>query len=164
MRLAKAGVKSSAWFLLPILFFTVEPLAISTWKTFTENADWLERTLALAPFVLGCAAPVLLLLIVYYERRARTGTNQALFLYFRYHAIPNPVFQRRRRLESRIAVQFNSRVVTTADAAAIATSPMTAIAPNTKVRSPVTGLVIPTSCPPGADLRHSPSSISPPAQ
>jgi hypothetical protein len=75
MRLAKAGGKSSAWFLLPTLLFTVVPLIISTWKTFAENTDWLERTLALAPFVFGFAAPVLLLLVVYYELRARTGTH-----------------------------------------------------------------------------------------
>jgi hypothetical protein len=71
-RLAKAGGKSSIWFLLPTLLFTVAPLAITIGSMFAQDVSWMDRVTALVPFVIGFAAPVLLFLAVYYELRVRT--------------------------------------------------------------------------------------------
>lgn len=71
-RLAKAGGKSSLWFLLPTLLFTIMPIAMKIWNTMTENADWLDRLSGLFPFILSFGAPIVLLLLVYYELRRRT--------------------------------------------------------------------------------------------
>jgi hypothetical protein len=72
-RLAKAGGKSSVWFLLPTLLFTVVPLALKIWGTFTQpDVSWVSRATALVPFVIGFAAPVLLLLVAYNALRVRT--------------------------------------------------------------------------------------------
>ena len=76
-RLAKAGGKSSIWFLLPTLLFTVVPLIITVWSTFTQDTGWLDRMASLVPFVLGFAGPVLLLLVVYYELRKRARGDLA---------------------------------------------------------------------------------------
>lgn len=73
-RIAKAGGKSSAWFLLPTALFTIFPLSITIWNAATKDTSWLDRTLALGPFFLGFAAPVILLLVVYYELRKRNPT------------------------------------------------------------------------------------------
>lgn len=74
-RLARAGGKSSVWFLLPTLLFTVVPLIVTLWRTFTLDTSWMDRIVALVPFVLGFAAPVLFLLAVYYELRKRTRVD-----------------------------------------------------------------------------------------
>ena len=71
-RLAKAGGKSSLWFLLPTLAFTVIPIALMIWRGITENASWLDRLVMLTPFIVGFGAPILLLLLVYYELRKRS--------------------------------------------------------------------------------------------
>lgn len=42
-RLAKAGGKSSLWFLLPTMVFTVIPIALMIWRGITENTSWLDR-------------------------------------------------------------------------------------------------------------------------
>jgi hypothetical protein len=70
-RLAKAGGKSSVWFLVPTLLFTVVPLAVTIWSAFAQDASWLDRVRSLVPFTLGFAAPVLLLLVVYNALRVR---------------------------------------------------------------------------------------------
>jgi hypothetical protein len=70
-RLAKAGGKSSVWFLLPTLLFTVVPLALTIWGAFAQDAGWMDRARSLVPFVMGFAAPVLLLLVVYNALRVR---------------------------------------------------------------------------------------------
>lgn len=75
-RLAGAGAKSSLWFLLPTLLFTVIPVVIMVSATFSREADWVDRFAALAPFVIGFALPVLLLLVVHYELRKRTAMLQ----------------------------------------------------------------------------------------
>ncbi len=72
-RLAGAGAKSSLWFLLPTLLFTIVPVVIVVWSTLNRDAGWLDRLYALTPYVIGFALPVLLLLLVYYELRKRTG-------------------------------------------------------------------------------------------
>lgn len=71
-RLAKAGGKSSLWFLLPTLIFTLLPITLMIWRGITENASWLDRVTMLAPFVIGFGAPIILLLLVYLELRKRT--------------------------------------------------------------------------------------------
>jgi hypothetical protein len=75
-RLAKAGGKSSIWFLLPTLLFTVVPLALTVWSSFAQDASWMDRATAILPFVIGFAAPVLLLLVVYNALRVRTRGDQ----------------------------------------------------------------------------------------
>lgn len=71
-RLARAGGKSSIWFLLPTLLFTVVPLIITVWGAFAQDVSWTNRATELVPFVMGFAAPVLLLLVVYHTLRVRT--------------------------------------------------------------------------------------------
>jgi hypothetical protein len=71
-RLAKAGGKSSLWFVLPTIIFTVIPIALMLWRGFTENLSWFDRLVMLAPFIVGFGAPIVLLLLVYYELRKRS--------------------------------------------------------------------------------------------
>jgi len=71
-RLARAGGKSSIWFLLPTILFTIVPLALKVWHTMSTDTGFLDHILSLAPFVVGFATPVVLLLVVYYELRRRT--------------------------------------------------------------------------------------------
>lgn len=42
------------------------------WRGITEDASWLDRLIMLTPFVVGFGAPILLLLLVYYELRKRS--------------------------------------------------------------------------------------------
>ena len=72
VRLARAGGKNSFWFLLPMLLFTVLPIAFVVWRAVTEDVSWLDRVVKLTPFIIGFGAPIVLLLIVYYELRKRT--------------------------------------------------------------------------------------------
>jgi len=72
-RLARAGGKSSFWFLVPTLLFTVIPIVMMIWKTMSESTAWFDRAVALAPFFVGFGAPIVLLLVVYYELRRRTS-------------------------------------------------------------------------------------------
>ena len=72
VRLAKSGGRSSAWFLLPTLLFTALPLLFTLWKSLGQQVGWMDRAIALLPFVMGFVAPVLLLLAAYYELRGRT--------------------------------------------------------------------------------------------
>jgi hypothetical protein len=71
-RLARAGGKSSLWFLLPTLLFTVVPIAMNIWNAVTGTTSWLNRLSGLIPFILSFGAPIILLLLVYYELRRRT--------------------------------------------------------------------------------------------
>jgi hypothetical protein len=71
-RIAKAGGKTSAWFLLPTVLFTIFPLSYKVWKTATQDASWLDRGIGFGPFIIGFVAPVILLLVVFYELRKRT--------------------------------------------------------------------------------------------
>jgi hypothetical protein len=74
-RLARAGGKSSFWFLLPTLLFTVLPIAFTVWKVITEDVSWLQRIIGLAPFIIGFAAPILLLLVAYFVLRRRVSND-----------------------------------------------------------------------------------------
>jgi len=71
-RLAKAGGKSSFWFLLPTLLFTVGPIVMTVWRALTNETRWTDRLLSLAPFFVGFGLPIILLVLVYYELRKRT--------------------------------------------------------------------------------------------
>lgn len=70
-RMAQVGAGNTAWFLVPTLLFTALPIAAKAWSFLTvEQGAW-DAVLALAPFVIGFAAPVLLLLWVYLALRGR---------------------------------------------------------------------------------------------
>ncbi len=60
-----AGRGNHAWFVIPTALFTVLPLAARLWTLFTVEQSWWMRTVELTPFVIGFAAPVLLLLAAY---------------------------------------------------------------------------------------------------
>lgn len=74
-RLAGAGAKSSLWFLLPTLLFTIVPIVLVVWTTLNRDVGWWDRAAVLTPYVIGFALPVLLLLLVYYELRKRIGNG-----------------------------------------------------------------------------------------
>jgi hypothetical protein len=66
-----AGAGRSAWFVVPTLLFTAVPLGGRLWTSLAlEQSAW-TRTVDLAPFLIGFAAPVLLLLGAYLELRGR---------------------------------------------------------------------------------------------
>ena len=72
-RMSGLGQGNNAWFVVPTVVFTALPLAAKLWMLFTvEQSGW-TRTVEFAPFLIGFAAPVLLLLMAYLElgRRAR---------------------------------------------------------------------------------------------
>jgi hypothetical protein len=71
-RLAKAGGKSSLWFLLPTMLFTIIPIVSAIWNALVSEASWFDRLVGLTPFLIGFGLPVILLLLVYYELRKRT--------------------------------------------------------------------------------------------
>ena len=62
----------TAWFVFPTVLFTALPLAARLWALLTLEQSWWTRTVEFAPFLIGLAAPVLLLLGAYLElgRRA----------------------------------------------------------------------------------------------
>lgn len=72
-RIAKAGGKTSAWFLLPTMLFTIIPFCYTIWKVTTIDTGWLNIALKFGPFFIGFAGPVVLLLIVVFEFRKRIG-------------------------------------------------------------------------------------------
>ena len=75
-RLARAGGKSSLWFLLPTLLFTVTPAVVTVWKAFATQTSWLERLASITPFLIGFGLPIIILLFVYFELRKRTVNDQ----------------------------------------------------------------------------------------
>ena len=73
--MARLGGGNTAWFLVPTLLFTVLPLAAKLLGLLaTESSAW-EWGVSLAPFLVGFALPVMLLLAVYVELRNRTRTE-----------------------------------------------------------------------------------------
>lgn len=70
-RLAKAGGKGSLWFLFPTVVFTLIPIALTIWRGVTQDQTWLDLLVRLTPFTVGFAAPIILLLLAYYELRKR---------------------------------------------------------------------------------------------
>ena len=77
-RLAKAGGKRSAWFLLPILLFTLLPFVAMIGKALVIESNWLDLAIMLMPFIIGFAVPILLLLVVFYELRKRTRDSSLI--------------------------------------------------------------------------------------
>ena len=55
------------WFVVPTLVFTMLPLAGRLWTLFSAEQGWWTRIVEFAPFLIGFAAPVLLLVLVYLE-------------------------------------------------------------------------------------------------
>ena len=81
-RMAGSGGGSHAWFVVPTAVFTAVPLAGRLWTLLTVEQSWWTRTVEFAPFVIGFAAPVLLLLFAYAElgRRAPRHADASLDL------------------------------------------------------------------------------------
>jgi hypothetical protein len=74
-RMAGLGQGNKAWFVVPTVVFIALPLAARLWTLIAIEQSWWTRTVEFAPFVIGFAAPVLLLLAAYLElgRRARSS-------------------------------------------------------------------------------------------
>jgi uncharacterized membrane protein len=71
-RLAKAGGKSSLWFLFPTVILILIPIALKVWRGVTQDETWIDLLIRLTPFIVGFGAPIVLLLVVYYELRKRS--------------------------------------------------------------------------------------------
>ncbi len=71
-RMASVGAGNAAWFLVPTLLFTALPVAARVWSFLTVQQGAWERTQDLVPFLVGFAAPVGLLLVVYLALRRRS--------------------------------------------------------------------------------------------
>lgn len=66
-RMAGLGQGNHAWFVIPTVVFTALPLASRLWTLIALEQSWWTRSVEFAPFLIGFAAPVLLLLIAYLE-------------------------------------------------------------------------------------------------
>ena len=64
-RMAGLGQGNNAWFIVPTLVVTALPLAARAWVFISSAESWWARTIDFAPFLIGFAAPVLLLLAAY---------------------------------------------------------------------------------------------------
>jgi hypothetical protein len=60
-----AGKGNDVWFVVPTVAFTAVPLAARLWTLFAVDQTWWTRVVEFVPFLIGFAAPVLLLLTVY---------------------------------------------------------------------------------------------------
>lgn len=60
-----AGKGSEVWFLVPTVAFTAVPMGARFWMAFAVEQSWWARAVELGPFLIGFAAPVLLLLAAY---------------------------------------------------------------------------------------------------
>jgi di/tricarboxylate transporter len=79
VRMASPGARYSMVLLLLVMAFFAVPLVVTVWGTLTEEATWIDRLIRLTPFILGFAAPIVLLLLVYLELRKRnTGSEAAV--------------------------------------------------------------------------------------
>lgn len=73
-RMAALGDGNNAWFVVPTVVFTAIPLTARLWTLFAIEQSWWRHTIELAPFLIGFALPVLLLLTVYLELGSRQRT------------------------------------------------------------------------------------------
>ena len=73
-RMAVLGEGNNAWFVVPTLVFTAVPLAARLWTLLALEQDWWTRAFDFAPFLIGFAVPVLLLLTAYLELGSRKQT------------------------------------------------------------------------------------------
>jgi hypothetical protein len=64
-RMAGLGQGNNAWFVVPTLVFTALPLAARLWTLAHAEQAWWMRSVEFAPFLVGFAAPVLLLMVAY---------------------------------------------------------------------------------------------------
>lgn len=60
-----AGKGNDAWFVVPTVIFTAVPMAARLWTLFAVEQTWWMRAIDFGPFLIGFAAPTLLLLTVY---------------------------------------------------------------------------------------------------
>jgi hypothetical protein len=66
-RMAGLGQGNNAWFVVPTVVFTALPLASRLWTLIaTDQSGW-TGVVEFTPFLIGFAAPVLLLLMAYLE-------------------------------------------------------------------------------------------------
>lgn len=72
-RLAKRGAKSSLWFLLPTLLFTVIPLLVKGWSLLASQSHWVDIWVELVPLLVGFVIPVGLLSVVYLDLRNKVS-------------------------------------------------------------------------------------------
>jgi hypothetical protein len=79
-RMAGLGPGNDAWFVVPTVVFTALPLAARLFSLMSTEQSWWTRSVEFAPFLIGFAAPVLLLLLAYVElgRRARRSAKVRL--------------------------------------------------------------------------------------
>ena len=68
-RLARRGISSNVWFLMPTLLFTIIPLAVKLWAAWTRQASIMDMLVDLLPLLVGFVIPVVLLSIVYLRLR-----------------------------------------------------------------------------------------------
>ena len=66
-----AGKGNDAWFVVPTVAFTAVPLIARLWALFAVEQTWWTHLVDFGPFLIGFAAPVLLLLTVYLALGAR---------------------------------------------------------------------------------------------
>jgi hypothetical protein len=78
-RMAGLGPGNGAWFVVPTVVFTALPLVARLFSLLSDEHSWWTRSVDFAPFLIGFAAPVLLLLLAYVEldRRARGSRSAA---------------------------------------------------------------------------------------
>jgi hypothetical protein len=69
-----AGKGNDVWFVAPAVAFTAVPLAGRLWTVFAVEQTWWMHVVELVPFLIGFAAPVLLLLTVYLALRPQPMT------------------------------------------------------------------------------------------
>ena len=74
-RMAGLGQGNNAWFVGPTLVFIALPLAARLWTLLTVEATWWTKAVEFAPFVIGFAAPAILLLMAYLELGRRSSRN-----------------------------------------------------------------------------------------
>jgi asparagine N-glycosylation enzyme membrane subunit Stt3 len=72
-RMAGFGRGNSAWFVVPTLVFTMLPLAARLWTLTRVEQTWWTRIVEFTPFLIGFAAPVLLLLAAYVQLASRAS-------------------------------------------------------------------------------------------
>jgi hypothetical protein len=77
-RMATRGEGNHAWFVVPTVVFTAVPLAARLWALLAIEEGWWIRAVDFAPFLIGFAVPVLLLLTAYLELGSRSRQAVAL--------------------------------------------------------------------------------------
>ena len=71
------SIFSARWFIVPAVVFIALPLAARLWTLVAIEQSWWTRTVEFAPFLIGFAAPVLLLLAAYLELGRRAPNSRS---------------------------------------------------------------------------------------